>query len=1458
MKFISVRSLVRGAVGTLLFLLASSMVGCIGVLPIGGQGSLSTQSGAATVTGSGTGTTGGQAAQLMVNGAQTESAGTCYPYIVTALDVNGIPALSLGSSTPIYITGITNGQSYSDENCSVPAASAAMSENTTEFWVKSTQVGNFTLAVTASFGSGQLPISVVAGNAAAVSLTGPGMFSSFSCAPFNVAIVDNQTVPNDTIANSDRFVSLTLSGVASTNAEFFSDSGCSLQSPTAKIPAGSSSANFWLLTPTIGPISIDASVLNLSPGQLNANVVQGTTPSLSFVAPSTGLSGACLPAMVQVQQTGNSAFVAPYAVGINLVTRSSVKYYAASDSGCVASPIKSLSIAEGTASAPFYFKDTQAEVATTFAISSVFQSGKFTTQFSVNNLAQIAIEVKFSSIPATICGGATANLFDRNANPTVAGQTMSFPLVATGTSAPGTRFFSDNLCSTAPITSVTLKATDTSGSFYFTSPTPGNLVLSVTPPASVLVSPASFIVGDAPETPSVLTMSGPNVITTDQCNQYFVSATDGKGNPINLLPNDLVFTLGPVGGKVSFWSDGGCKTTPEQQITIAQGNSQASFYMKSTGVGNFTLSATSANNLSATEAITSNPGAAVGFGISLPVSLPVGICGHGNVFLVDQYQNPTSSSGMIPVNLAGSLSNSSESLSFFSGNTCLTPASNVSVGAGNVGNFSFSAPLSGGTATIVASSSGYHSATGTVTISAETQYHLSLTETNPLLNPIPFTAGKCVEFSVSIVDSNNNPAPIAPTVVSLSAGGQYAHLLFSDANCTAKITSVNLDSNSNPQHLYFEDTLASMSVTISANTISGLSDQVTVGVVAGPAYQLVFTAGVASIYDKTCTGGYTVGVQDSYGNATTTSIPVALSSSQAGLVFGEESCSSPVTSVSLASGSQNLSIQSPAPSSDAIFLYANAPGLQSANYQLTVKQLPMPNFQLGSMSLSFGGVNENTASTQMVTITNSGTVAGNVTSLVFSNPAYTQVVDNTSCSSSFSLSSGSSCTLKVQFKPTAIGADTASLTINNSGSSALVLSLQGTGLGAAFSSSTSAVAFPSVTIHGAGTPANVVLQNNGNVAATPSITLSNSADFQVNLENCAQSVAPGASCSMTVTFAPAHLGALTSNLVFGPTDAAGDTKLVALTGSGLSGANLSLSQGSLNFNTTQFPNAASQCLTVSNNGQSPAQFQSITAEFGTAFQYNAAANCTTPCNLNQGSLGAGKSCQMGILFNPSAPGSYTDLFKVTYGTGDPTEPSSFQVSVSGTQTAPPVPTVSLFANNSGGLIKAATSDQVTISWSSANATQCTVTQNDLAAVYQPRVNSGTVNGTYVGPNMVATSYSYVVGASDPATLRDMTYSITCSGPGGTQTASLEVKRYAFASGGPVQADNLFNTSAQAVQSHNAIASQGSAGCNLATWGTVWADGTAVPSTVNGPFPSACFDPHGVYNGKVWASKSGTP
>ena len=173
---------------------------------------------------------------------------------------------------------------------------------------------------------------------------------------------------------------------------------------------------------------------------------------------------------------------------------------------------------------------------------------------------------------------------------------------------------------------------------------------------------------------------------------------------------------------------------------------------------------------------------------------------------------------------------------------------------------------------------------------------------------------------------------------------------------------------------------------------------------------------------------------------------------------------------------------------------------------------------------------------QPVTVTNSGATTVAISSIVISGVNAGDFTRTTTCGAN--LFAGGSCTINVRFRPAAVGARSATLTVNNnSANPAPTVALSGTGLGAPVASfAPTSVTFAPQTRNTTSAPQTVTLTNTGGsplVITNIRIAGGNATNFAITTNTCpigGTGLAAGANCTVNVTFRPTRLGLRTSNL----------------------------------------------------------------------------------------------------------------------------------------------------------------------------------------------------------------------------------------------------------------------------------------------------------------------------------------
>jgi Alpha-1,3-glucanase catalytic domain D1/F5/8 type C domain/NedA-like, galactose-binding domain/Alpha-1,3-glucanase catalytic domain D2/Cep192 domain 4/HYDIN/CFA65/VesB-like, Ig-like domain len=203
--------------------------------------------------------------------------------------------------------------------------------------------------------------------------------------------------------------------------------------------------------------------------------------------------------------------------------------------------------------------------------------------------------------------------------------------------------------------------------------------------------------------------------------------------------------------------------------------------------------------------------------------------------------------------------------------------------------------------------------------------------------------------------------------------------------------------------------------------------------------------------------------------------------------------------------------------------------------------------------------------------------------------------------------------------------------------------------GSNISISPSALGFGSVATGTTSAAQNVTVTNSG-TAAAPVTTIATTGDFS-QTNTCGSSIAAGASCTISVRFAPTAAGTRTGNLTI---TASGITNTIPLSGTGVApGPILSANPTSLSFPATIVGTAAAtQTVSVTNSGTTAATVSGVSAS-GDFSQTN---NCGS-------SIAVGASCTVTVGFTPTASGNRTGTVTITSNANN--SPTAVSLSGSG-------------------------------------------------------------------------------------------------------------------------------------------------------------------------------------------------
>jgi subtilase family serine protease len=297
---------------------------------------------------------------------------------------------------------------------------------------------------------------------------------------------------------------------------------------------------------------------------------------------------------------------------------------------------------------------------------------------------------------------------------------------------------------------------------------------------------------------------------------------------------------------------------------------------------------------------------------------------------------------------------------------------------------------------------------------------------------------------------------------------------------------------------------------------------------------------------------------------------------------------------------------------------------------------------LSPTSIAFGTVTVGTTSAaHVVTVKNTGTSALTLTSEIVSAPF---VKSATTCTTTLAV--GASCTVSVEYKPTATGASTGTVVVASNGvSTPASVALTGTGTAAATPTLTltpTSIAFPNTIVGSTSDAVTVVAKN----SSTSSITLSsitlggtNTSSFEL-LDTCGATLAAGASCNLYIAFKPTSAAAL-SGYVAITDNASGSPQKVTLNGTGTVAPSVKLSTTSLTFPTTTHGTTSDALpITLTNSGTATLNLISITLTGTNPTDFEALDTCGA-------TLAPSASCTVYVGFKPAAAAAYTAKLTVT-------------------------------------------------------------------------------------------------------------------------------------------------------------------------------------------------------------------
>jgi hypothetical protein len=385
------------------------------------------------------------------------------------------------------------------------------------------------------------------------------------------------------------------------------------------------------------------------------------------------------------------------------------------------------------------------------------------------------------------------------------------------------------------------------------------------------------------------------------------------------------------------------------------------------------------------------------------------------------------------------------------------------------------------------------------------------------------------------------------------------------------------------------------------------------------------------------------------------------------------------------------------------------------------------------------------------------------------------------------LAGPASCAISVVYAPTQLGSQTGTLTVSDALHTQTV-ALSGTGAQPpAIGVSPSSLSFTAQQVGVASSPLTLTVTNAGGAPMANvgfQITGQAAGSFTAGATTCGATLASGGSCTVQVTFTPAAAGGSAATLTVSSSSLGVTPVAVPLNGAGQVQSGLNVSPAQLTFAVTAVgQSSAAQTVTVTN-----------TSSFSiTMPAFSAPAQFSVTQNNCAGSLGAGASCTVGVIFQPTAAGAASGV--LTVSSASVATPATVLLSGTGAAGAAiqVAPTTIVFATTAPNSISSTTTVTVTNTGISASLSNLAlavtagfqIVSNSCPAALGPGLSctagvefAPTSAGAQTG-TLTVTSSAVATGASVPLSGMSLDFTLTVIGSPSQTVAAGQTADYAL-------------------------------------------------------------------------------
>lgn len=367
---------------------------------------------------------------------------------------------------------------------------------------------------------------------------------------------------------------------------------------------------------------------------------------------------------------------------------------------------------------------------------------------------------------------------------------------------------------------------------------------------------------------------------------------------------------------------------------------------------------------------------------------------------------------------------------------------------------------------------------------------------------------------------------------------------------------------------------------------------------------------------------------------------------------------------------------------------------------------------LSNSSLNFGNVAVGAGKSLQDALTNSTSAALTINAIQASNPAFTIQ----GISTPLTIGPSQSVPFTVQFQPSTNGDPAATISFAGSGGQTFAsLQVQGDGVAQGQLAMTpSSLSFGNVKVGGTQS-SSVVVSNSGGTDVTINQATLSGAGFSMNNLALPLTLAPGATASVTVTFAPPSSGAYSGSISFATSAAQSNSRhelrkvadqselnsqvALPLSGTGVTQGALSPNLSSLSFGNIQVGTGSNLSESLTNTGGSPVTITQSSVT-GAGFSMS---GLTLPLTLN-----ANQSASFTVTFDPTVSGTASGTLNIVSNASN----STLAISLSGSGLAAGSLTASP-ASFSFGSVQVSTSKSLAASVTNTGGESVTISSSSI-------------------------------------------------------------------------------------------------------------------------------------------------